>query len=118
MTSTISRYEAAEKIREIINTDDCHAAKVWTKDDSLRLYLKFDTQAKKGWIDNGFINFSKDGSVECHADRCASVAKDAIRAITDAFTILPVGASAPVQEIEEENDFMPVRDVAGDEGGY
>ena len=115
---TITRYAAAAKIQEIINADDCHAAKIWTKDDSIRLYLKFDTQAKKGWIDNGFINFAKDGSIECHADRCASVAKDAIRAITEQFTILPAGASAPAQEIEDENDFVPVRDVAGDEKGY
>jgi hypothetical protein len=116
--NTISRYEAAEKIREIINADDYHAAKIWTKEDSVRLYLKFDTQAKKGWIDNGFINFAKDGSIENHADRCASVATDAIRTVTDQFTILPVGASTPVQEIEDENDFVPARDVAGDERGY
>jgi hypothetical protein len=116
----MTRLEAAQAIAETINENETHGARVWLSPDGgiVRVYLKLDTQSRKGWIDNGFINFAKDGRIEVNASRQASVPKDAVREFEANNQIGAVApASAPV-EIEEENDFVPVRDVYGDEKGY
>lgn len=94
----VTRIAAAEAIAEIINQDDDHGARVWTKEDSVRLYLKFNTNAKKGWIDNGFIVVNKDGSIEVKADRSASVAKDAVRVFLAENEVLPLIARPVTEE--------------------
>lgn len=118
MANTI---EAAEAIAEIINQDDNHGARLWTKESAVRLYLKYNTQAKKGWIDNGFVTFLPDGTIDVRADRSASVIKDAVRQFQSTQTIAPAQTSKQATEIpgvdDEGNDWR-TRDVAGDERGY
>jgi hypothetical protein len=116
----MTRLEAAQAIAEKINENEIHGARVWSSPDggSVRIYLKLDAQSRKGWIDNGFINFAKSGKIEVNATRQAGALKDAVREFEANNQIGAVApASAPV-EIEEENDFVPVRDVYGDERGY
>lgn len=115
-----TRIEAAQAIAEIINADDNHGAKLWTKETSVRLYLKFNTQAKKGWIDNGFVAFLSDGTIDVRAERGASVVKDAIRQFQSSQAITPaqVAGTAEIPGIDDEGNDWRTRDVAGDERGY
>jgi len=116
-----NRIEAAQAIAEIINADDNHGAKLWTKETNVRIYLKFNTQAKKGWIDNGFVAFLPDGTIDVRAERSASVVKDAVRQFQSAQTIAPAQTTKAPPEIpgvdDEGNDWR-THDVAGDERGY
>jgi hypothetical protein len=114
-----SRIEAAQAIAEIINVDDNHGAKLWTKETSVRLYLKFNTQAKKGWIDNGFVAFLPDGTIDVRAERGASVVKDAVRQF-HSQTITPAQAAttSEIPGVDDEGNDWRTRDVAGDERGY
>lgn len=117
----MNRIEAAEAVRAIINQDDNHGAKLWTKENSVRLYLKFNTQAKKGWIDNGFVAFLPDGTIEVKAERNVSVIKDAVRQFQSTQTITPAQAVQQPTEtpgIDDEGNDWRTRDVAGDERGY
>jgi hypothetical protein len=116
-----NRIEAAQAIAEMINVDDNHGARLWTKENAVRLYLKFNTQAKKGWIDNGFVAFLPDGTIEVNANRNASVVKDAVRQYQSTQSIAPAQtAKAPTEipGVDEEGNDWRVRDVAGDERGY
>lgn len=75
----MTRIEAAEAIAEVINAYERHSAILWARDTSIRLYLKYNVQRNTGWIDNGLVTFLLDGTIDVHAERCASVIKEAVR---------------------------------------
>lgn len=108
-----TRTEAAEAVAERINESEDHGARVWIGESSVRVYLKLN-RGRRGWADNGSINFNRDGSVDVQAARQASVAKDAVREFLAVNTILSTEqvSSRESQRSEaanqdDENDFLP-----------
>jgi hypothetical protein len=120
----MTRIDAAEAIAEIINAEDNYGARVWEAGNKVRIYLKLNT-GRKGWIDNGHIEFATNGTVAVNATRQSGTIESLFwqflqtNKIDAMAPVVVASAAAPAKPgIDDEGNNWNVRDHCGDERGY
>lgn len=120
----MTRIDAAEAIAGIINEHDTYSARLWTAGNKVRLYLKLDT-GRKGWADNGFIDFASNGAVVVNASRQSGTIESLFwqflqdnKIEAEAPVVVASAGTTTKPGIDDEGNNWNVRDYCGNERGY